>query len=106
MFPTAGSQIYRNADGEVTGWDSPGYDDPDPDDFYDREWSEGGNLAYDDDESDCRYCGSQCDGDCEPERCEADLPSYKHFLTGETVSQVCQWRIPLNGKCPNESSHA
>jgi len=28
MFPPAGAIIYRNADGEVTGWDMPGYDEP------------------------------------------------------------------------------
>lgn len=27
-FPTAGSRIYRNEEGEVVGWDNPSYDDP------------------------------------------------------------------------------
>lgn len=34
MFPTAYSTIYRNEDGEVTGWDNNSYDEPDVDDFY------------------------------------------------------------------------
>lgn len=39
-FPTAGSVVYRNEDGEVLGWDGPsyGYDydnEQDPGDWYD-----------------------------------------------------------------------
>jgi hypothetical protein len=46
-FPTAHSQIYRNDAGEVTGWDSPGYDDEpyDPEDYLD-------GADYDDDDDD------------------------------------------------------
>lgn len=44
MFPTATSTIYRNEDGEVTGWDSTYYDDEpvglDPWDDYDNGWSD------------------------------------------------------------------
>lgn len=35
MFPTAGSTIYRNEDGEVLGWDTHYDDAPDPDLYYD-----------------------------------------------------------------------
>lgn len=40
-------------------------------------------------------------GDGEPVRCEAD--AVQQFPT--PIVYVCQWRIPLGGKCPNESSH-
>jgi hypothetical protein len=41
-FPTAGSTVYYNEDGEVLGWDAPDYDAPDYDAWdYD---------AWDDDE--------------------------------------------------------
>lgn len=39
VFPTAGSQVYRNAEGEALGWDGPPseeLDGPDPDEFYER----------------------------------------------------------------------
>lgn len=94
MFPTAHSTIYTNDAGEVTGWDSPAYDDgPDPDDFYDS------FDEYDDSEDygPCDYCGEDgCDADCEPIRCEADV---RHG------GGVCQWRIPLNKECPNIAQH-
>lgn len=40
VFPTAGSHVYRNAEGEVLGWDGPSseeLDGPDPDAFYERQ---------------------------------------------------------------------
>jgi hypothetical protein len=107
MFPTAGSEIYRNNAGEVLGWDGPSsydLDGPDPDDYYDL-FGDCDDSEDDYDYGECGYCGTECDGDCEPVRCEADLPSYKDFLTGEMVSQVCQWSIPLNGECPNAGAH-
>jgi hypothetical protein len=44
MFPNAGSEIYRNEAGEVTGWDNGAHDDGpyDPDDY----------LPQDDDDDD------------------------------------------------------
>jgi hypothetical protein len=38
MFPSANSTIYRNADGEVTGWDNHYDDAPEPEDFYGDEY--------------------------------------------------------------------
>ena len=45
MFPTASSTIYRNAEGEVIGWDTPAMDEaPDADRFYDD--AEADDDAY------------------------------------------------------------
>lgn len=90
MFPNAGSTIYRSDDGEVTGWDNGAYDDgPDPDEFYNSQ------PDYDEYEPEtCYYCGNDCQGECEPVRCEADIRD-----------GVCQWRIPMGSNCPNESGH-
>lgn len=54
MFPTTGAHIYRNEDGEVTGWDGPSYDDaPDYDDRdqydgdEDEDWPEQAACKHD-----------------------------------------------------------
>jgi hypothetical protein len=104
MFPTAGSQIYRNDDGEVLGWDGPSDGDPDIEDFYNRVYD------YDDDlDGDCPYgCGESqvvCTGECAPV-CGADLVSYTSWLNGQTVTPACEWKVPASGECPNKSSHA
>lgn len=50
MFPGAYSEIYRNEDGEITGWDYPAYDEPEEPD-YDRYDEEDDDL--DGDEQEC-----------------------------------------------------
>ena len=47
MFPGANSTIYRNDDGEVTGWDTSYDDAPEPEDFEDE--------GYDEEEDDTPY---------------------------------------------------
>ena len=94
MFPTAGSHIYRNSEGEPTGWDS--YSDPDPydmaDDYYDAMESD-----YDDWESNVPI-----GDDGEPLRCEADI--YGNGISRTNVT-ACRWRLRMDGTCPNQSSH-
>lgn len=56
-FPTAGSVVYRNEDGEVLGWDSPSYGESIPEDWDTPEWDD-------------YYAGHEHDGEADPATCE------------------------------------
>ena len=66
-FPTAGSTIYRNEEGEVLGWDTPGYDEPDYQSYEDERdnyerYESCDECGMDSDESD--YDETHRDGGC------------------------------------------
>lgn len=75
-------------------YDDYGWYDDEPE--YGSVWGDDESRYFGGDEYDaiCRYCGFDCDGDCDPVRCEADIRD-----------GVCQWRIPIGGICPNVSNH-
>lgn len=63
VFPGAGASVHRNEAGEVLGWDYPGDDPYDPDDYLNGDYDDGGDEPdgmhdYEGDpEAPCLACG-------------------------------------------------
>lgn len=87
MFPTAGSTIYRNEDGEVLGWDTPDYDPP-----FTAEDIDGADLESDPPEPDSlEDCIAQ--GLHDKDSSSADGVHWVCDYCGEPLSQALQDHI-------------